>query len=157
MKPIPDNQVAFGTGQQLDRAWDEMAGCNIEGCLDCATSRQFAVNAWRTAKQILHAHPVDQRAQLRLDLRSPSQRARLPTPVATKAGPMPTHEGLGPDQPDATMQLRLKTLAKFSESAASNHTPFSADFTITTPVFKLSRHTTPRDLSVHTPLRAQLL
>jgi hypothetical protein len=30
-----------------------------------------------------------------LDLRPPSQRARLPAPVTAKAGPMPTHEGLG--------------------------------------------------------------
>jgi hypothetical protein len=59
--------------------------------------KQFAVNAWRTPKQILHAHPPDQRAQLRVDLRSPSQWARLPTPVVAKAGPMPTHERLGPD------------------------------------------------------------
>src|SRR5882762_6922392 len=58
---------------------------------------QFAVNAWRTPERILHAHPPDQRAQLRFDLRSPSQWARLPTPVAAKAGPVPTHERLGPD------------------------------------------------------------
>ena len=58
---------------------------------------QFAVNAWRTPKRILHAHPPDQSAQLRVDLRSPSQWARLPTPVATKTGPVPTHERLGPD------------------------------------------------------------
>jgi hypothetical protein len=31
------------------------------------------VNAWCTSKRILHAHPQDQRAQLRFDLRSPSQ------------------------------------------------------------------------------------
>src|ERR1700722_3901929 len=58
---------------------------------------QFAVDAWRAPKWILHAHPADQRAQLRVDLRSPSQWTRLPTPVATKAGPVPTHERLGPD------------------------------------------------------------
>src|SRR6202142_4013867 len=58
---------------------------------------QFAVNAWRTPKRILHAHPPDQRAQLRVDPRSPSQWARLPTPVAAKAGAVPTHECLGPD------------------------------------------------------------
>src|SRR6266403_2624756 len=58
---------------------------------------QFAVNAWRTPERILHAHPPDQRAQLRFDLRSPSQWARLPTPVAAKAGPVPPHERLGPD------------------------------------------------------------
>src|SRR5260370_32389473 len=55
---------------------------------------QFAVNAWRTPNRILHAHPPDQRSQRRFDLRSPSQCARLPTPVATKAGLLPTHQRL---------------------------------------------------------------
>jgi hypothetical protein len=58
---------------------------------------QFAVNAWRAPKRVFDAHPQDQGAQLRVDLRSPSQWARLPTPVAAKTGPMPTHERLGPD------------------------------------------------------------
>src|SRR3984893_5553446 len=58
---------------------------------------QFAVNAWRTPKRVLHAHPPDQYAQFRVDLRSPSLWARLPTPVAAKAGSVPTHERLGPD------------------------------------------------------------
>src|SRR5713101_737199 len=58
---------------------------------------QLAVNAWRTPKRILHAHPPDQSAQLGVDLRSPSPWARLPTPVTAKAGSVPTHEGLGPD------------------------------------------------------------
>src|ERR1700694_2538751 len=58
---------------------------------------QFAVDAWRAPKRIFNAHSPDQHAQLRFDLRSPSQWARLPTPVATKAGPVPTHEGFGPD------------------------------------------------------------
>ena len=43
---------------------------------------QFAVDARRTPKHILCAHLPDQRAELRFDLRSPSQWARLPTPVA---------------------------------------------------------------------------
>src|SRR6266478_5708475 len=58
---------------------------------------QFAVNAWRAPKRIFGAHPPDQRAQLRFDRRSPSQWARLPTPVAAKAGSVPTQEGFGPD------------------------------------------------------------
>src|SRR3981081_1375783 len=58
---------------------------------------QFAVNAWRAPKRVFDAHPPDQRAQLRVDLRSASQWARLPTPVATKTGPMPTNERLGRD------------------------------------------------------------
>src|SRR5258707_529056 len=58
---------------------------------------QFAVNAWRAPKRIFDAHPLDQYAQFRVDLRSPSLWARLPTPVAARAGPVPTHERLGPD------------------------------------------------------------
>ena len=58
---------------------------------------QFAVDAWRAPKRIFAAHPPDQYAQLRVDLGSPSQWARLPTPVAAKAGPVPTRECLGLD------------------------------------------------------------
>jgi len=58
---------------------------------------QFAVDAWRAPKRIFDAHPPDQCAQLLEDLRSPSLWARLPTPVGAKAGPMPTHERVGPD------------------------------------------------------------
>src|ERR1700721_2275727 len=58
---------------------------------------QFAVDAWRTPKQIFDAHPPDKYAQLRVDRRSPSLGARLPTPVAAKAGSVPTHKRLGPD------------------------------------------------------------
>src|SRR5215471_1693182 len=47
---------------------------------------QFAVNAWRAPKRIFDTHLPDQDAQLRLDPRSPSRWARLPTPVAAKSG-----------------------------------------------------------------------
>src|ERR1700694_548317 len=78
---------------------------------------QFAVNAWRAPKQILHTHPPDQRAQLRVDLRSPSQWARLPTPVAAKAGPMPTHERLGPDDCE-NLQDRRNPAVQLDEEPA---------------------------------------
>src|SRR5882757_8915673 len=58
---------------------------------------QLAVDAWRAPKRIFDAHSPDQHAQLRFDLRSSSLWARLPTPVAAKAGPVPTHERLGSD------------------------------------------------------------
>src|SRR4030088_2772442 len=68
--------------------------------LDCATSNpSLSSSPWmRGAPQsgFFDAHPPDQYAQLRVDRRSPSQWARLPTPVAAKAGPVPTHERLGP-------------------------------------------------------------
>src|SRR5258705_881853 len=56
--------------------------------------KQFAVKAWRAPKRAFDAHPPERRAQLRVDLRSPSLWARLPTPVAAKAGPVPTQERL---------------------------------------------------------------
>src|SRR3984893_2203232 len=56
---------------------------------------QLAVDARRTPKQILRAHLPDQRAQFCLDLRSPSPSRRFPTPIAAKAGPMPTHQPFG--------------------------------------------------------------
>src|SRR6202011_758146 len=58
---------------------------------------QFTVDARRAPKRIFDADPPDQYAQLLVDLRSPSQWTRFPTPVAAKAGPMPMHERLGPE------------------------------------------------------------
>src|ERR1700686_4778996 len=46
-----------------------------------------------------------------------------------------------------------RSLAKFSESEASNHTPSLADFTTTTPVFKFSVHTRRQKRLHHKPLR----
>src|SRR6202163_1568796 len=78
---------------------------------------QFAVNAWRAPKRVCDAHPPDQDAQLRVDLRSPSQWARLPTPVAAKAGPMPTHERLGPDDCE-NLQDRRKPAIELDKEPA---------------------------------------
>src|SRR5260370_1930704 len=67
--------------------------------LDCATSNpSLSSSPWMRGaqKRIFDAHPPDQYAQLRVDLRSPSLWARLPTPVAAKADPVPTHECLRP-------------------------------------------------------------
>jgi hypothetical protein len=88
--------------------------------LDCAISnprKEFAVDAWRAPKRILHAHPPDQHAQLAFDLRSPSLWAGLPTPVALKAGPMPTHERLGPDDRE-DLQDRWKPAIQLNEEPA---------------------------------------
>src|ERR1700730_3276428 len=78
---------------------------------------QFAVNAWRTPKRIFDAHPPDQRAQFRVDLRSPSLWARLPTPVAAKGGPMPTHECLGPDDCENLQDKRKPAIQLDKEPA----------------------------------------
>src|SRR5258706_16100506 len=58
---------------------------------------QLAVDAWRAPKRIIDAHPPDQRPQLRVDPGTPSLWARLPAQVAAKAGPVPAHERLGPE------------------------------------------------------------
>jgi hypothetical protein len=78
---------------------------------------QFAVDTWRTPKRILHAHPLDQYAQLRVDLRSPSPWARLPTPVAAKAGSVPTHEPLGPDDCENLQDFWKPTIQLDKEQA----------------------------------------
>jgi hypothetical protein len=78
---------------------------------------RFAVDAWRTPKRIFEAHPADQRAQLRVDLRSPSQWERLLTPVATKAGPVPMHERLGPDDCE-NLQDRRKPAIQLDQEPA---------------------------------------
>src|SRR6266478_2108753 len=108
---------------------------------------QFAVDAWRAPKRIFDAHPTDQPAQPRFDLWSPSQCTRLPTPVAAKAGTVPTHEGLGPDdcenlqdcwkpaiqldkepaimvrEPDATVQLAPQNIQLMSKHRVLSFKP----------------------------------
>src|SRR5213080_1828975 len=58
------------------------------------------MDARRTPQRIVNAHPPDQRAQVRVDLRPASKGAGFPTPLMAKAGPMPTHEGLRSDDSD---------------------------------------------------------
>jgi len=65
-----------------------------------AEFEQLAMNARRSPQGIFCAHPPDQRAQFRIDLRSASKRAGFPPPVPTEAGSMPTYESLGTDDRD---------------------------------------------------------
>ena len=71
---------------------------------------QFAVDARCSPKRVLYAHLPDQRPQLRVNLRPPSKRARPPTRVATKAGPMPTDERLGMDDRDDLQHRRKPSI-----------------------------------------------
>src|SRR6266478_1956153 len=55
----------------------------------------------RSAPQrIVNAHPLDQRAQVRVELRSTSKGAGFPLPISPEAGPVPAHKGLRPDDRD---------------------------------------------------------
>ena len=49
---------------------------------------------------IVSAHPSDQRAQVRVDLRSTSKGAGFPSPISPEAGPVPAHKGLRPEDRD---------------------------------------------------------
>src|SRR5664280_1304528 len=59
----------------------------------------------------------DQCTEVRLDLRPPSPRARLPTPITAKAGPMPTHERLRLDDRE-DLQNRRKPPIQLDQEPA---------------------------------------
>src|SRR6478735_1106834 len=71
-----------------------------------AELEQLAVDARRSPQRIVNAHPSDQRAQVRVDLRSTSKGAGFPTPVPAEAGSVPSHQRLGPDNRDGVEDCR---------------------------------------------------
>src|SRR6201993_5166971 len=75
------------------------------------------MDARRSPQRIFRVHPPNQRAQVRVDLRSTSKRAGFPTPVPTKAGPMPAHEGLGADDRDGLQDRRKPSIQLDQEQA----------------------------------------
>src|SRR5947208_1039698 len=77
------------------------------------------MDARRSPQGIFPAHPPDQRAQFRIDLRSASKRAGITTPVPTEAGSMPTHESLGPDDRDGLEDRRKPSIQHDQEQAIS--------------------------------------
>ena len=82
-----------------------------------AELEQLTMDARRTPEQILSAHPPDQRPQVRTYFRTPSQGAGFPAPRAPKAGTMPAHEGLGPDDRDG-LEDRWKPTIQLDEEQA---------------------------------------
>ena len=92
------------------------------------------MDARRTPQRIFRAHLPDQGAQIRGDLRSASKRAGFPTPVPAEAGPMPTQEGLGPDDRDGledgwipSIQLYQEQAIPIRELDATAHPPLQHD------------------------------
>jgi hypothetical protein len=88
--------------------------------LDCATSNpSLSSSPWMRGapKRIFDTHPPDQRAQVHLDLSSPSQWTQLPTPIAAKASPMPTHECPGTDNRE-DLQDRGKPAIQLNQEPA---------------------------------------
>src|ERR1039457_399624 len=78
---------------------------------------QFAVDARRSPKWVLDAHPPDQRTEVRLDLRPSSPTAQFPTPIPAKARPMPPHERLRLNDRD-DMQNRRKPSIQLDKKPA---------------------------------------
>src|SRR5271169_354798 len=113
---------------------------------------QFAVNAWRTPKWILHAHPPDQYAQLCVDLRSASLCGRLPTPVAAKTGPVPTHECLGPDDCENLQDRRKPAIQLDKEPAIMVREPDATRQPAPHDIQLMSKH---RVLSLKPQLRLE--
>src|SRR4051812_40882736 len=74
-----------------------------------AELEQLAVDARRSPQRIVNAHPPDQRAQVRVDLRPTSKGVGFPTPVSAEAGSVPSHQGLGPDNRDGVEDCRTDT------------------------------------------------
>src|SRR5438874_12905885 len=75
------------------------------------------MDARRTPQRIVNAHPPDQRAQVRVDLRPASKGAGFPTPVMAKAGPMPTHQGLRSDDSDGPEHRWKQSIQQDQEQA----------------------------------------
>src|SRR5438093_10379136 len=65
-----------------------------------AEFEQLAMDTGGAPQWIVNAHPPDQRAQVRVDLRSASKGAGFPPPISSEAGPVPAHQGLRPDDRD---------------------------------------------------------
>src|SRR5258707_2808220 len=88
------------------------------------------MTARRPRRRISGAQPRDQCAQIGGDLGPASKGAGFPPPVPTEAGPMPTHESLGPDDRDGpedrwepSIQLDQEQAIPIRELNATAHPP----------------------------------
>src|SRR4030088_2927679 len=80
---------------------------------------QLAMDARRSPQRIVNAHPPDQRAQVRVDLRPASKGPGFPTPVQAEAGAGPSHEGSG-----RKMVMALRTDGNHRYSWMKKRSPF---------------------------------
>jgi hypothetical protein len=75
------------------------------------------------SRGLIDAHPPDQRTQVRINPGSPSPWERFPTPVAAKAGPMPTNERLGSDDRKNLQDRREPSIQLDKEPAIAVREP----------------------------------
>ena len=82
------------------------------------------MDARRSQQRIVNAHPPDQPAQVRVDLRPTSKGAGFPTPVPAEPGSVPSHD-LGEDYRDG-LQDRWKPSIQLDENKRSPPEPDAA-------------------------------
>ena len=85
-----------------------------------AEPEQLAVDARRSPQRIVIAHPSDQRAQVRADLRPTSKGAGFPSPVPAEAGSVPSHEGLGANNCDGLEDCRKPSITLDEEQTITS-------------------------------------
>ena len=87
---------------------------------------QLAVDARRSPQRIVNAHPSDECAQVRVDLRPTFKGARFPTPVPAETGSMPSYEGLGVNNCDGLEDCRKPSIQLDEEQTITIRKPDTA-------------------------------
>jgi len=82
-----------------------------------AELQQLAMDAGSAPERVIQAHLIDQRPELRLDLRAPSSIPRFPSPVTAKPSSMPAHQRLWPDDVK-NLQYRREPAIQLDEEQA---------------------------------------
>src|SRR6516225_8641055 len=75
------------------------------------------MDTWGAPQWIIDAHAPDQGPQICLDLRPTAKASGFPAPIPAKAGTMPAHDGLGPDDRDDLEDRRKPTIELDQEQA----------------------------------------
>src|SRR6476469_2555900 len=83
-----------------------------------AELQQLAMDAGSAPERVIQAHLIDQRPELRLDLRAPSSIPRFPSPVTAKPSSMPAHPRLWPDDVK-NLQYRREPAIQLDEEQAT--------------------------------------
>src|SRR6266853_5337468 len=105
---IPRLQWSIAPRQHVDR------NCGL-GDLD-AELEQLAMDLGSAPQRVLKAHSSDEIAHLFADLRSAPERTGFPSPEGGKTRSMPTHNSLGPDDPNGVKYARTATIEPNEQS-----------------------------------------
>jgi len=81
-----------------------------------AADEQLAMDLGSAPQPVLKTHSSDEIAHLFADLRSAPERTGFPSPVGGKTRSMPTHNSLGPDDPNGVKYARTATIEPNEQS-----------------------------------------